>query len=66
MLVDYAQRGAGVLLISADLDEVLALSDRVVVMYEGSLADAGRPDPTIRVRVGRLMTGAKSPSPVPA
>jgi simple sugar transport system ATP-binding protein len=66
MLIDYAQRGAGVLLISADLDEVLALSDRVVVMYEGALSDAGQPDPTIRLRVGRLMTGAESTAPAAA
>ncbi len=58
MLVEYAKRGAGVLLISADLDEVLALSDRVMVMYGGRLTEAGRVDETIRERVGRLMTGA--------
>lgn len=59
MLLEYTGRGAGVLLISADLDEVLALSDRVMVMYRGRLADAGRVDETIRQRVGRLMTGAE-------
>jgi simple sugar transport system ATP-binding protein len=57
MLLDYTRRGAGVLLVSADLDEILALSDRVMVMYEGQLADAGRVDDTIRQRVGQLMTG---------
>lgn len=59
MLLEYAARGSGVLLISADLDEILALSDRVMVMYEGRLTDAGRVDETIRQRVGRLMTGAE-------
>ena len=57
MLLDYTRRDAGVLLISADLDEILALSDRVAVMYEGCLSDAGRVDNTIRQRVGQLMTG---------
>ena len=57
MLLDYTRRGAGVLLISADLDEILALSDWVMVMYEGQLSDAGRVDDTIRQRVGQLMTG---------
>jgi general nucleoside transport system ATP-binding protein len=56
-LLDYANRGAGVLLVSADLDEVLALSDRVVVLYEGELFDAGIVDDEIRTRVGNLMTG---------
>ncbi len=30
-------KGMAVLLISADLDEILALSDRIIVMYEGAL-----------------------------
>jgi len=57
ILLEYANRGAGVLLLSADLDEVLALSDRIVVFYEGKLADAGYWDENIRERVGQLMTG---------
>jgi ABC-type uncharacterized transport system ATPase subunit len=36
-LLDAAAAGAGVLLLSEDLDEILALNDRVVVMYEGEL-----------------------------
>jgi simple sugar transport system ATP-binding protein len=58
-LLDYANRGAGVLLVSADLDEVLALSDRVVVFYNGEVFDAGVIDDDIRKRVGNLMTGVK-------
>ncbi|KAF0110597.1 MAG: Uncharacterized protein FD147_1551 [Chloroflexi bacterium] len=58
-LLEYANRGAGVLLVSADLDEVLALSDRVVVLYEGELYDAGVVDDEVRKRVGNLMTGSK-------
>jgi simple sugar transport system ATP-binding protein len=56
-LIDYANRGAGVLLVSADLDEVLALSDRVIVLYEGRVFDAGYYDEGIRKRVGDYMTG---------
>ena len=58
-LLEYANRGAGVLLVSADLDEVLALSDRVVVIYEGELFNAGIVDDEVRKRVGNLMTGIK-------
>jgi simple sugar transport system ATP-binding protein len=58
MLMDYASRGAGVLLISADLDEILALSDRVMVMYEGELTDVGEVGESTREKVGRAMTGA--------
>ncbi len=38
-LLDAADGGAGVLLVSEDLDEILALADRVVVMYEGRLSE---------------------------
>ncbi len=59
MLVDYANRGAAVFVISADLDEILALSDRVVVFYEGKLLDAGTYDDDIRRRISRLMTSGE-------
>jgi len=59
MLINYANRGAAVFIISADLDEVLALCDRVVVFYEGKIFDAGRYDEGIRQRVGQLMTSGE-------
>lgn len=59
MLVDYADRGAAVLVISADLDEILALSDRIVVFYEGQILDAGYYDDGIRQSIGWLMTAGK-------
>ena len=37
-LHDAANQGMAVLLVSEDLDEILALADRVVVMYEGAIA----------------------------
>jgi general nucleoside transport system ATP-binding protein len=56
-LLDAAERGVGVLLISEDLDEILALADRVLVMYEGRLTEAPRDDiPAI----GVLMAGGES------
>ena len=59
-----AQRAAGsaTLLISEDLDEVLSLSDRVAVMYEGrivGLFDAADADVA---EIGMLMTGGSTPS----
>ena len=63
-LLEYANRGAGVLLVSADLDEVLALSDRVVVLYEGKHLDAGPVNEGIRVQVGHLMAGGEGECPV--
>jgi len=38
-LLEAADRGAAVLLLSEDLDEILALNDRILVMYEGALAE---------------------------
>jgi len=38
-LLEAAGRGTAVLLLSEDLDEILALNDRIVVMYEGELSE---------------------------
>src|SRR5581483_5141162 len=40
-LLDAAAAGAAVVLLSEDLDEILALNDRIVVMYEGRLSEVG-------------------------
>lgn len=56
------QRGSGsaILLISEDLDEVLQLSDRIVVMFEGRvMAEVARADATAQ-RIGLLMSGVTS------
>jgi general nucleoside transport system ATP-binding protein len=37
-LLHARDRGAGILLISSDLDEILSLSDRILVLYEGRIA----------------------------
>ena len=51
------QRGAAVLLISEDLEEILALSDRIVVMSKGRLSEpSARGERTIR-ELGELMAG---------
>ncbi len=56
-LLEARDRGAAVLLISEDLDEVLALSDRIAVIYEGRLTgvlSASEADPE---RLGLMMAG---------
>jgi simple sugar transport system ATP-binding protein len=55
-----AQRDAGtaILLISEDLDEVMALSERIAVMYEGQIVGVVPPDTPVE-EVGLMMTGAK-------
>jgi simple sugar transport system ATP-binding protein len=38
MLLDLRAKGTGILLISEELEELLALADRILVMYEGRIA----------------------------
>ncbi|MBA2450096.1 MAG: ABC transporter ATP-binding protein [Chloroflexi bacterium] len=63
-IVEARDGGAAVLLISAELDEVLSLADRVAVLYRGRIvetldAEAARND---RARLGLLMGGATAPN----
>jgi general nucleoside transport system ATP-binding protein len=62
-LLEAASSGAGVILISEDLDEILALNDRVVVMYEGELNDVE--DRQSVEEIGLRMAG-ESPDPADA
>jgi simple sugar transport system ATP-binding protein len=59
-LIAARDKGAAVLLVSAELDEILSLSDRIAVIYGGQIVetiDAAHAD---RTRIGRLMAGAKA------
>ncbi len=51
--------GAGVLLISEDLEELFALSNRLVVLFRGRIAGTGTPHDLTINDVGYLMTGSK-------
>jgi len=53
------ERGVAVLLVSASLDEVLGLSDRVAVMYEGEFVDVVDPDAVTEEQLGLLMAGER-------
>jgi ABC-type uncharacterized transport system ATPase subunit len=55
-IVKERDAGAAVLLVSAELDEVRSLSDRIAVMYEGRIVSIEPPD-TPEERLGLLMTG---------
>ena len=57
-LVERAAAGAAILLISADLDEVLALSDRIVVMHRGAMSALVENGSGVDMtRIGMLMAG---------
>ncbi len=57
LLLRYREEGAGILLVSEDLDELFALSDRLLVMYHGKVVGAFQPHETDMQTVGHLMTG---------
>jgi simple sugar transport system ATP-binding protein len=59
-LMKARTEGAGVLLISADLDELFSLSDRIAVIYNGSIVSTLDPNKTTPEQLGLAMTGAKS------
>ncbi|GAA0299991.1 ATP-binding cassette domain-containing protein [Kineococcus aurantiacus] len=56
-IVAERDRGAAVLLVSTELDEVRALADRIVVMYRGKIAGEVGPEAT-QEELGLLMAGA--------
>lgn len=61
-LAELADQGNGILLISEDLDELVRLSDRLVVMYRGEIVGQFvRPEFDV-YRIGSLMTGVDQSS----
>ncbi len=58
LLLTARSSGAAVLLISQDLGELFALSDRLAVIRDGRLIEVGVPDHTTPLDVGRLMAAA--------
>jgi simple sugar transport system ATP-binding protein len=59
-IVDRRDAGAGVLLVSAELSEVLSLSDRIAVIFEGEIVDVLKASETDERELGKLMTGSKT------
>lgn len=67
-LLTFREAGKAIVLISAELSEILSLSDRVLVMYEGEIV--GELDPeapeTTEERIGLYMAGAVRDEQIPA
>jgi general nucleoside transport system ATP-binding protein len=61
-LIEQRDAGVAVLLISTELDEVLALSDRIAVMYEGQIAEVFEAKDVDVNKLGLVMAGSR-PSP---
>jgi len=58
-LIQKRDEGCAVLLVSVELDEIMALSDRIAVMYEGQIVGTMDADKTTREELGLLMAGAR-------
>jgi simple sugar transport system ATP-binding protein len=56
-IVEARDKGAAVLLISAELDEIMSLSDRIAVMYKGHILDTLDAQVATREQLGLLMAG---------
>jgi simple sugar transport system ATP-binding protein len=56
-LVGLRDEGKGILLVSVELDEILALSDRILVMFDGHLVGEVAGDRADERRLGLMMAG---------
>jgi len=55
LLLERRAEGMGILMVSEDLDELMTVADRIVVLHDGELAGIVRPTETDRQAIGRLM-----------
>jgi simple sugar transport system ATP-binding protein len=63
-LLEERSKGTAILLISEDLDEILALSDRIAVMYEGRIVAVVPRDAVDIRQLGAMMAGARGNQPI--
>jgi len=59
LLLQQREKGAAILLISEDLEEIMTLSDRIAVIYEGQIMGTMTADTAKIEDIGLMMTGAK-------
>ena len=60
LMIELAREGMAILMISSELPEVLGMSDRILVMHEGRVADCLNREEANQERVMHLATGAVS------
>lgn len=58
-LNELRENGVAILLVSAELEEILSLSDRILVMYEGQIVGQFDPEEASEQELGLYMAGAK-------
>jgi len=57
-IVEERDNGAAVLIVSTELDEIMALADRILVMFRGEIVGERKPGDTSNTELGLLMAGA--------
>jgi ABC-type uncharacterized transport system ATPase subunit len=62
-LIEQRDQGTAILIISEDLDEILALTDRILVIYEGTIVGEADPRTVVRDRLGLMMAGIRGDEP---
>ena len=65
-LIHARNRGKAVLLVSSELDELLHLSDRIAVMYDGKIVGIVKPAETDKQELGALMLGLNRSQEAPS
>jgi ABC-type uncharacterized transport system ATPase subunit len=63
-LIRLRDEGVAILLVSAELDEIRTLSDRIAVIYDGQIVGERRPEETDAQELGLMMAGATVESEV--
>lgn len=58
-LIEFANKRKAVILVSTDLDEILKLSDRIAVMYEGEIMGVTSAEKTNKEEIGLMMVGKR-------
>lgn len=58
-IMEKRNQGCAILLVSADLDEVFRLSDRIITLYEGKITGEFRASEISKEEIGYYMTGAR-------
>jgi simple sugar transport system ATP-binding protein len=57
--MEYRDRGCSVLLVSTDLNEILAMSDRIIVLYRGQMMGIVENTPELSTELLGMMMGGK-------
>jgi simple sugar transport system ATP-binding protein len=59
LLLEQRNKGCAVIFISEDLDEIMDLSDRIIIMESGRIAGSVKPEETTIEEIGKLMLNGK-------